>query len=277
MDGPELGREAGGGLQVVPVHRPAVADRVGDGFSLIKGVIRVTIHQYHPHLLQHCAQSLLVPHVRFELRAVADVLAGQHPVPVGVLVEPKVEPLVVVHRRPVPAEGVQRVPDLLALQHAARHDVHGPVRPVGHLRQPLLQIRHLLQLGHRVAGGRAVRVDGVRPAHLRGPHHKGVGVVRPGRPQRAVLVDGQVGQQGVGRVDVLHRGHGQVRPAAVRNVVLAVRGAEVVRREERPVVEPHKAGPGVQERLHVLHVVPVGQRQRRVHGLKTLFKQQREC
>mmetsp|Transcript_33347 Transcript_33347/g.48806 ORF Transcript_33347/g.48806 Transcript_33347/m.48806 type:complete len:277 (-) Transcript_33347:672-1502(-) len=276
MDGPELGREAGGGLQVVPVHRPAVAHGIGDGL-LLGHSPRAEDLIPNPDRGKEGVQSRLVLLVRGKLWAVAAVVAVQQLVAEGVLVQRKVEPLVLVHRGVVPAQRIKLVPRALALQHAARHDVHGPVRPVGHLRQPLLQIRHLLQLGHRVAGGRAVRVDGVRPAHLRGPHHKGVGVVRPGRPQRAVLVDRQVGQQGVGRVDVLHRGHGQVRPAAVRNVVLAVRGAEVVRREERPVVEPHEAGPGVQERLHVLHVVPVGQRQRRVHGLKTLFKQQREC
>mmetsp|Transcript_10559 Transcript_10559/g.17673 ORF Transcript_10559/g.17673 Transcript_10559/m.17673 type:complete len:278 (+) Transcript_10559:532-1365(+) len=276
MDGPELGREAGGGLQVVPVHRPAVADRVGDGFPLIKRVIRVTIHQYHPHLLQHCAQSLLVPHVRFELWAVAAVVAVQQLVAEGVLVQRKVEPLVLVHRGVVPAQRIKLVPRALALQHAARHDVHGPVRPVGHLRQPLLQIRHLLQLGHRVAGGRAVRVDGVRPAHLRGPHHKGVGVVRPGRPQRAVLVDRQVGQQGVGRVDVLHRGHGQVRPAAVRNVVVAVRGPKVVCGEHVAFVEVQVAAAELGQVLEVLDVVPVGHGEFGINRLQALLKKNGE-
>mmetsp|Transcript_27919 Transcript_27919/g.48435 ORF Transcript_27919/g.48435 Transcript_27919/m.48435 type:complete len:274 (-) Transcript_27919:833-1654(-) len=273
MDGPELGREAGGGLQVVPVHRPAVADRVGDGFPLIKRVIRVTIHQLHPHLLQHCAQSLLVPHVRFELRAVADVLAGQHPVPVGVLVEPKVEPLVVVHRRPVPAEGVQRVPDLLALQHAARHDVHRPVRRVGGQREPAAQVRLRLQLRQCRAGGGPVRVHcWIRPAELGRAHHHGVRVVAPGRAQGAVAVVGQALQQDVLGVHIVHGGDAQARPPAVRDVVIHVRRTEVLGREERAVGEAPETLPRLLEELHVLDVVPVGQGEGGVDGLKTLLK-----
>mmetsp|Transcript_27921 Transcript_27921/g.48443 ORF Transcript_27921/g.48443 Transcript_27921/m.48443 type:complete len:273 (-) Transcript_27921:928-1746(-) len=272
MDGPELGREAGGGLQVVPVHRPAVAHGIGDGL-LLGHSPRAEDLIPNPDRGKEGVQSRLVLLVRGKLWAVAAVVAVQQLVAEGVLVQRKVEPLVLVHRGVVPAQRVELVPRALALQHAARHDVHGPVRRVGGQREPAAQVRLRLQLRQCRAGGGPVRVHcWIRPAELGRAHHHGVRVVAPGRAQGAVAVVGQALQQDVLGVHIVHGGDAQARPPAVRDVVIHVRRTEVLGREERAVGEAPETLPRLLEELHVLDVVPVGQGEGGVDGLKTLLK-----
>mmetsp|Transcript_6209 Transcript_6209/g.8616 ORF Transcript_6209/g.8616 Transcript_6209/m.8616 type:complete len:351 (+) Transcript_6209:198-1250(+) len=275
VHGPELGRPARAGLHHVPEVDARVAHRLQHSRPLL---LRQVLHLLNGEVIREEGQQALgafLVYVVVHAGAARGAAALDLAPPPARLQVVEGHAAVGAHNGGGHARLLHGVPVALARQGAARQVVCGPMRPQRAVLVPPLEAVQLCQLGHGGAVGGAARPVPVHAAELGGAHQLRVRPNAPGRAQVAVGVVRDLAALQLG-LQVQDGGDGQPSPAAVRNVVVAVRGPKVVCGEHVAFVEVQVAAAELGQVLEVLDVVPVGHGEFGINRLQALLKKNGE-